>query len=396
MSSLVFGLENITKPEHHSLARPDVDKVVQANPLPEPHANLFSRLTFIWALPLLNKGKKKTLKMDDIWSLHPKMLSYPLFLSTQARIDADEAIARQKTQNLAENKTRATSGETTDTFQPQKIRLFSILVHTVGWAYLTAAIPCLLYTFAMYSSPVLLTGLIAFMTSYTEGSNVTEQPVWKGYGLMLGVLTTSVLCTVFNAQYQNICFQSSICARGVFNSLIYRKALRLSSTNKQEGMGSIVNHMSIDVDNVLQLFEIFHMLWSSIIGVVIALVLLYRQVQYAMFAGLGVTAGIAIVGGFISSITGKVYEQMSAKNDHRIETRQRASQPYQANQAVCLGAVLYTSDLRGALETTQLPPLVVHHPHQPNRHLQRGHSTHVVRLAYRIQLHRPTKCHLEP
>ncbi|KAF9991578.1 Multidrug resistance-associated protein 6, partial [Entomortierella chlamydospora] len=318
VSSLVFGLENITKPDHRSLARPDVDKLVQVNPSPELHANLFSRLTFIWALPLLNKGKKKTLKMDDIWSLHPKMLSYPLFLSTQARIDADEAIARQKTQDLAENKTRATSGETADTFQPQKIRLFSILVHTVGWAYLTAVIPCLLYTIAMYSSPVLLAGLIAFMTSYTEGSNVTEQPVWKGYGLVLGVLTTSVLCAVFNAQYKDICFQCSICACGVFNSLIYRKALRLSSTNKQEGMGSIVNHMSIDVDNVLQLFGIFHMLWSSIIGVVIALVLLYRQVQYAMLAGLGVTFGIAIVGGFISSMTGKVYGQMSAKNDHRM------------------------------------------------------------------------------
>ncbi|KAG0077209.1 hypothetical protein BGZ92_002023 [Podila epicladia] len=322
VASFVFGLENITKPDHRSLTRPDVDKVVQAKPSPEPHANLFSRFTFVWVLPLLNKGKLKTLRMEDIWSLHPKMLSYPLLLSTQARIDADEAIDRQKARDLAEKKTGAAPGETTDTFQPQKIRLFSILVHTVGWAYLTAAIPCLLYTIVMYSRPVLLSGLITFMSSYTEASkekHVTEQPVWKGYGLMLGVLTTSVLGGLFNAQYKNICFQCSICARGVFNSLIYRKALRLSSTNKQEGMGSIVNHMSIDVDNVLQLFVIFHTLWSSIIGVVIALVLLYQQVQYAMFASLGVTFGVAVVGGFVSSKTGKVYEQMSVKNDHRMK-----------------------------------------------------------------------------
>ncbi|KAF9204160.1 Canalicular multispecific organic anion transporter 1, partial [Podila verticillata] len=322
VASFVFGLENITKPDHRSLIRPDVDKVVQAKPSTEPHANLFSRFTFVLVLPLLNKGKIKTLRMEDIWSLHPKMLSYPLLLSTQARIDADEAIARQKAQDLAEKKTGAAPGETTDTFQPQKIRLFSILIHTVGWAYLTGAIPCLLYTIVMYSRPVLLSGLITFMSSYTEGSkekHVTEQPAWKGYGLMLGVLTMSVLGDLFNAQYQNICFQCSICARGVFNSLIYRKALRLSSTNKQEGMGSIVNHTSIDVDNVLRLFVIFHTLWSSIVGVVIALVLLYQQVQYAMFASLGVTFGVAVVGGFISSMTGKVYEQMSVKNDHRMK-----------------------------------------------------------------------------
>ncbi|KAG0014061.1 Multidrug resistance-associated protein 6 [Podila clonocystis] len=271
VASFVFGLENITKPDHRSLTRPDVDKSA------------------------------------------PKMLSYPLLLSTQARIDADEAIARQKAQDLAEKKTGAAPGETTDTFQPQNIRLFSILA---------AVIPCLLYTIVMYSRPVLLSGLITFMSSYTEGSkekHVTERPVWKGYALMLGLLTTSVLGGLFNAQYQNICFQCSICTCGIFNSLIYRKALRLSSTNKQEGMGSIVNHMSIDVDNVLKLFVIFHTLWSSIVGIVIALVLLYQQVQYAMFASLGVTFGVAVIGDFISSMTGKVYEHMSVKNDHRMK-----------------------------------------------------------------------------
>lgn len=105
VASLVFGLENITKLDHHSLTRPNVDKVVQAKPSPEPHANLFSRFTFVWVLPLLNKGKMKIFRMEDIWSLHPKMLSYPLLLSTQARIDADEAIALQKAQDLAEKKT---------------------------------------------------------------------------------------------------------------------------------------------------------------------------------------------------------------------------------------------------------------------------------------------------
>ncbi|KAF9308292.1 hypothetical protein BG006_005490, partial [Podila minutissima] len=48
VASFVFGLENITKPDHRSLAHPDVDKVVQAKLSPEPHANLFSHFTFVW------------------------------------------------------------------------------------------------------------------------------------------------------------------------------------------------------------------------------------------------------------------------------------------------------------------------------------------------------------
>ncbi|KAF9956193.1 hypothetical protein BGZ72_002945 [Mortierella alpina] len=323
VATLVFGLENIPKPNRPSLTRPNINKAIQPNPSPEPYANLFSRFTFVWVLPLLSKGKKKTLRMDDIWSLHPSMLSYPLLLSTQARIDADEAVARQKTQALAEKTfVGAATGETVNKTMTYKIRLFSVLVHTIGWAYVSAAIPCLLFTIATYVRPILLSNLIAFMASYTKANKekgLEPAPAWQGYGLMLGVLTTSVLSGLFLAQYQNICFQCSIRARGMFNSLIYRKALLLSSTSKQEGMGSIVNHMSSDVDNVLELFVIFHKLWSSIIGVVIALVLLYQQVAYAMFASLGVTFGIAVVGGMISSMTGKAYSQMATKNDQRMK-----------------------------------------------------------------------------
>ncbi|KAG9319523.1 hypothetical protein KVV02_003122 [Mortierella alpina] len=323
VTTTVFGLENIPKPNRPSLTRPHVDKAIQPNPSPEPYANLFSRFTFIWVLPLLNKGKKKTLRMDDIWSLHPSMLSYPLLLSTQARIDADEAVARQKTHELDESKSAgAVTGESINKVTAYKIRLFSVLAYTIGWAYVSAVIPCLLFTIATYIRPILLSNLIAFMASYTQANNdkgVEPQPAWEGYGLMLGVLTTSVLSGLFLAQYENICFQCSIRARGMFNSLIYRKALRLSSTSKQEGMGSIVNHMSSDVDNVLELFVIIHTLWSSIIGVIIALVLLHKQVGYAMFASLGVTFGAAVVGGLISSMTGKAYSQMATKNDQRMK-----------------------------------------------------------------------------
>ncbi|CAO3572885.1 unnamed protein product [Mortierella alpina] len=323
VASIVFGLENIPKRNRPSLTRPNINKAVQPNPSPEPYANLFSRFTFVWVLPLLNKGKKKTLRMEDIWSLHPSMLSYPLLLSTQARIDADEAVARQKTQDLAESKSAGSvAGGSASRALTYKIRLFSVLVYTIGWAYVSAAIPCLLYTIATYIRPILLSNLIAFMASYTQANTdkgIEPQPAWQGYGLMLGVLTTSVLSGLFLAQYENICFQCSIRARGMFNSLIYRKALRLSSTSKQEGMGSIVNHMSSDVDNVLKLFVLIHTLWSSIIGVVIALVLLYQQVGYAMFASLGVTFGIGVVGGLISSMTGKAYSQMATKNDQRMK-----------------------------------------------------------------------------
>ncbi|GJJ75467.1 hypothetical protein EMPS_07825 [Entomortierella parvispora] len=281
---VVFGLENISKSCHQELKRPNVEKVVQANPSPEASSNFFVRMTFLWLLPLLNKGTKKTLRMDDIWALHPKLLSFPLFLASQAKIDADEAIARQRAQ-----KKKAERADSTPSEQPYSIDLYSVLMSTVGWSFWSAAIPRLLYIATLYIRPVFFTSLLNFLSSYSANSVAGSEPeAWKGYGYVIAIFVSAVLSGIFNAQFSNICFQSSMKARSALVSLIYRKALRLSSTNKQEGIGSIVNHMSADVDRILLIFTNIYFFASGIIELAVVAYLLYQQIKYSMIAAVGV------------------------------------------------------------------------------------------------------------
>ncbi|KAG0248925.1 hypothetical protein DFQ27_000519, partial [Actinomortierella ambigua] len=315
---LVFGLENFTKPNHHLLKRPHTTRFIQANPSPEPYANFFARITFLWVLPLLNKGKKKTLRMDDIWNLHPKLLSYPLFLTTQAKIDADEALARQQAKDLQS----AGKLEEAEAVQLHTINLFSAILETVGWSYLSAAIPRLCYIPTLYVRPILFSSLITFMSSYSERSKaagVTPQPVWLGFGYAIAVLTTSVMSNLFDAQFNNICFVASVRARGAIVGLIYRKSLRLSSTNKQEGIGAIVNHMSTDVDRIIAVFTVLHYLWGGVIELIIVAVLLYREIKYAMFASLGVVVGLVIIGGSIAPMVSRFEKKMMKEADQRMK-----------------------------------------------------------------------------
>ncbi|KAF9294865.1 hypothetical protein BGZ74_011068 [Mortierella antarctica] len=289
---VVFGLENIPKAYHHELKRPNIEKVVQANPSPEPYSNFLVRMTFLWLLPLLNKGQKKSLRMDDIWALHPKLLSYPLFLTSQAKIDADEAIARQRAQQLSTE-----GADDTASVKSRSINLYSVVMSTVGWSFWSATVIRLLYIATLYVRPIVFTSLLKFLSSYSGASKTNDaepEPVWKGFGYVIAIFVSAVLNGIFNAQFSNICFQSSMKARGALVSLIYQKALRLSSANKQEGIGSIVNHMSADVDRILLIFTNIYFFGSGIIELIVVAYLLYQQIKYSMFAAIGIIIVIIV------------------------------------------------------------------------------------------------------
>ncbi|KAF9373724.1 hypothetical protein CPC16_001710 [Podila verticillata] len=315
-TTLIFILENIPKANRRSLLRPGVTPIVQINPSPEPSSNFFSRMTFFWLLPLLNLGKKKTLRMDDIWNLHPKLLSYPLYLTSKAKVEADESLAQQKAMN--DNNTNSSSLP----FRKGRVDLTATVMYTVGWSFLLAVIPRVLFIAAYYVRPILYSNLISFITSYDKTSIALgnePQPVWVGWGLMLAVLASGLLSAIFDAQFQNYCFNSSLKARGVIVTLIYRKALRLSSTNKQEGMGSIVNHMSTDVDKVVAFFQVIHYFWSCIIEVIITIALLYAQIRYAIFASLGVIILVLLYTGIVSPQIGKWQKSFMKSSDVRMK-----------------------------------------------------------------------------
>ncbi|KAG0330341.1 hypothetical protein BG000_011734 [Podila horticola] len=304
LAFVAFALENIPKRNHTALTRTktittksDEAVTLQVNPSPEPRSNFFARISFFWLVPLLWKGRSKSLRMDDIYNLHPKLLSYPLYLTTKAKMDADEAIRG-------------------------KINLLSTLFHTVGYGFLTAIVPRLLYIVALYIRPLLFSGLISFVDSYSataRDKDVTPQAAWVGYGLLMAVMASGLLSAVFDAQFLNINYVSGLKARSVFVSLIYRKALRLSSTSKQEGMGAIVNHMSTDVDKIVAFFTLVHYFWSAIIEVAVSIGLLYREVRYAMLAPIAVIVVTLLISSFCSSRFGRHQAEMMAQSDIRMK-----------------------------------------------------------------------------
>ncbi|KAG0048489.1 hypothetical protein BGZ89_004587 [Linnemannia elongata] len=322
LAFLVFILENIPKPNYKSLTRPNTTRPAQPNPSPEPHANYFKRVTFFWLLPLLRLGKTRTLKMDDLYNINPKLLSYPLYLTTKAKLDTEEAIAIEKAQTGAVIKKSKEAGDDMAARRlTPRINLAGTIFHTVGYTFMSAAIPRVFYICFYYIRPILFSQLVGFVASYTEAAQKKAEPQtpWKGYGYVIAVVAASILSSLFDGQFQYINYNAGLKARSVFVTLVYRKSLRLSTTNKQEGMGSIVNHMSTDVDKVVAFFDIIHLLWSAVVEMIITIVLLYMEVRYAIFASIGVVAVMFFLSGLISPFLGKNNKAIMKASDRRMK-----------------------------------------------------------------------------
>ncbi|KAF8925522.1 Canalicular multispecific organic anion transporter 2, partial [Haplosporangium gracile] len=324
LALFAFILENIPKPGYKSLTRPDgIPALEQPNPSPEPHSNYFMRLTFFWLLPLLRLGKSRTLKMDDLYNLNSKLLSYPLYLTTKAKLDADEVIALEKAQNAAAIKKAQEAGDETAARRLiPKINLAGTIFHTVGYTFLTAAIPRIFYICFYYVRPILFSEMIRFVASYSPASKALGiQPLtpWIGFGYVIAIVVASILSSLFDGQFQYINYNAGLKARSVFVTLVYRKSLRLSSTNKQEGMGSIVNHMSTDVDKVVAFFDIIHLLWSAAVEAIITIAMLYREVKYTIFASLGVVVVMLFIIGICSPAVSKNQKASMKASDHRMK-----------------------------------------------------------------------------
>ena len=99
--------------------------------------------------------------------------------------------------------------------------------------------------------------------------------------------TSTITFHLFLQRVFNITFR----ARSAVLSMVYRKALRLSNKARREfTLGEITNFMSVDAQRILDGLPMVSQVWSSPLSLVLAMVLLYRELGPSSFAGVAVLA----------------------------------------------------------------------------------------------------------
>ncbi|KMT05991.1 hypothetical protein BVRB_7g164780 [Beta vulgaris subsp. vulgaris] len=226
------------------------------------NASLVSKVFWLWMNPLLSKGYKTPLGVDDVPSLSPEHEAEKLSLLFQSKWPKPH----EKCQN------------------PIRTTLFRCFWKELAFTALLSIIRIC----AMYIGPSLIHKFIDFTLSVRSSS-------YEGYCLVLVLLLGKILEVLtshhFNFNSQKLGMQ----IRSTLITNLYKKGLKLSCSARQShGVGQIVNYMSVDAQQLSDMMLHLHAVWQMPLQVCVALALLYNYIGAAVVTALIGTLGVLL------------------------------------------------------------------------------------------------------
>ncbi|KAJ1416815.1 P-loop containing nucleoside triphosphate hydrolase [Sesbania bispinosa] len=256
---------------------------------PYRDAGLFSLATLSWLNPLLSIGAKRPLELKDIPLVAPKdraKTSYKVLNSNWERLKAENP---SKQPSLA----------------------WAILKSFWREAALNAIFAGV-NTLVSYVGPYMISDFV----DYLGGKETFPH---EGY-ILAGIFFVAKLVeTLTTRQWYLGVDILGMHVRSALTAMVYRKGLRLSSLAKQSHTsGEIVNYMAVDVQRVGDYSWYLHDMWMLPLQIVLALVILYKNVGIAFVATLIATIISIVATVPVAKIQEDYQDKLMAAKDERM------------------------------------------------------------------------------
>ncbi|VDO81420.1 unnamed protein product [Schistosoma curassoni] len=164
-----------------------------------------------------------------------------------------------------------------------KFSLLYALLKTYGKTLLWSAFLKFLYDILVFVNPLLLKLLLNFL------QNTQSEPIWHGYLYAIAIFIDTSVQSLILQSYFHIVFKLGMNIKTAITAAVYRKSLRLSNKARyQSTTGQIMNLMSSDAQQFVQLMPFINILWSGPFQITIAMVFLWRELGPSVLAGVGV------------------------------------------------------------------------------------------------------------
>ncbi|XP_020800723.1 probable multidrug resistance-associated protein lethal(2)03659 [Drosophila serrata] len=224
---------------------------------PRVRANWFSILTFGYTIPIFNKGRKQTLTTKDLY------------------------------RTMKEHKSEHLGNRLYDSWEQElkrsggKPSLFRALLRVFGWEFGFFGLVLLVGEVGLRTAePFLLLKLISHFTNDSES-------IGKAYPYAISLILSTWLCLIMrHPTMYGLWNLSKFRARVSLSSMIYRKALRLSTTSLGAATsGHVVSLISNDVSRLDSNILFTHFLWVGPLQTCIVTYLMYLQIGISALFG---------------------------------------------------------------------------------------------------------------
>ncbi|KAJ9691129.1 hypothetical protein PVL29_013349 [Vitis rotundifolia] len=219
---------------------------------PERHANIFSRITFGWMNPIMQLGSKRPITEKDVWKLD----------------------SWDQTETLNNNFQRCWAEEA----QRPKPWLLRALNRSLGGRFWWGGFWKIGNDLSQFVGPLILNQLLQSMQQ--------GDPAWIGYIYAFSIFVGVVFGVLFEAQYFQNVMRVGFRVRSTLIAAVFRKSLKLTHEGRRQfASGKITNLMTTDAEALQQICQSLHTLWSAPFRIIIAMVLLYKELGVASLLG---------------------------------------------------------------------------------------------------------------
>ncbi|XP_047152944.1 ABC transporter C family member 3-like [Vigna umbellata] len=259
---------------------------------PYSNAGIFGLLTFSWIGPLITVGRKKPLDLEDVPQLDKRDSLIGAFPTFRDRLEA-----------------QCGAITTVDTLMLVKSLVFS------SWKEIIfTAILALLNTLASFVGPYLIDGFVQFL----NGQRKLEH---EGLILVTAFFVAKLLECLTRRHWLFRLQQVGIRMRALLVTMIYNKILNLSCQSKHgHTTGEIINFMTVDAEKVGEFSWHLHDLWLVVLQVIVALLILYRNLGLASISGLVAILIVMWANIPLGSIQEKFHNKLMESKDARMKT----------------------------------------------------------------------------
>ncbi|XP_014414041.2 multidrug resistance-associated protein 1 isoform X2 [Camelus ferus] len=270
---------------------------------PEKNASFFSKMTYSWFSRIIILGYKKPLEREDLFELNESDSSYtvcPIF---------EKQWRKEVLRNQERQKVKSSFHKETHTRKPS---LLCALWNTFKFVLIQVALFKVFAVILSFTCPLIMKQMIIFCE---HGPNFG----WSGYGYALALFIVVVLQTLILQQYQRFNMLASAKIKTAVIGLIYKKALLLSNASRKKfSTGEIINLMSADAQQLMDLTANVNLLWSAPFQILMAMSLIWQELGPAVLAGVAVLVFVIPLNAFVATRMKQLKKSKMRNKDKQI------------------------------------------------------------------------------